>query len=218
MTAEVAVLNRIGVALAADSAVTIGREADKIYTSAEKLFQLSASAPIGIMVYGNADLCGLSWETVIKTYRQRNGSVEFESVGDCAEHFVNFLAAARDLFPTERQEEHARRILAGLLLFVRDELRERLDDEAEKREGLTDAELPPIIDEVFRNQLELVEQRDVLPGFENHTREAIAGLIDNDVSQLIEAVFGNLPISASAHELLVSICSETIRRHFFGPS
>ena len=44
MTAEVAVMNALGVALAADSAVTVswGDGEHKIYTSAEKLFPLAA--------------------------------------------------------------------------------------------------------------------------------------------------------------------------------
>jgi hypothetical protein len=54
MTAEVAILNNNGIALAADSAVTIGHEEGKIFTSADKLFQLSECAPVGIMVYGSA--------------------------------------------------------------------------------------------------------------------------------------------------------------------
>ncbi len=39
MTAEVAVMNTMAVALAADSAVTIGK--GKIYNTANKLFELS---------------------------------------------------------------------------------------------------------------------------------------------------------------------------------
>ena len=66
MTAEVAILNRIGVALAADSAATIGRgRGGKIYSSADKLFQLSHSDPVGVMVYGNANFIGVPWETII---------------------------------------------------------------------------------------------------------------------------------------------------------
>jgi hypothetical protein len=45
MTCEVAVMNKRGVALAADSAVTFAPE-QKVYYSAEKLFQLSSVAPI----------------------------------------------------------------------------------------------------------------------------------------------------------------------------
>jgi len=69
MTAEVAVLNSNGVALAADSAVTVGQEEGKVYTSADKLFQLSEYAPVGIMVYDSATFLGVPWETVIKCYR-----------------------------------------------------------------------------------------------------------------------------------------------------
>lgn len=83
MTAEIAVLNRFGVAMAADSAVTIGHRGDKIWTSADKLFQLSEANPLGIMIYGSADFCGLPWETVIKSYRQVRGN---KSWGTVQEH------------------------------------------------------------------------------------------------------------------------------------
>jgi ATP-dependent protease HslVU (ClpYQ) peptidase subunit len=70
MTCEVAVMNKRGVALAADSAVTLG-EGEKIFHTAEKLFQLSGAAPIGVMTCGSADIMGVPWETVIKLYRQK---------------------------------------------------------------------------------------------------------------------------------------------------
>ena len=53
MTCEVAVMNTRGIALAADSAVTLG-DGQKIYHSAEKLLQLAPSAPVGIMTFGSA--------------------------------------------------------------------------------------------------------------------------------------------------------------------
>ena len=67
MTAEIAILNKNAVALAADSAVTITRPgAPKIYNTANKLFMLSKYHPVGIMVYGTAELMGVPWETVIR--------------------------------------------------------------------------------------------------------------------------------------------------------
>jgi hypothetical protein len=56
MTAEIAIMNKEAVALAADSAVTthIANE-KKVFTSANKLFALSYRHPVGIMVY-NSDL------------------------------------------------------------------------------------------------------------------------------------------------------------------
>ena len=55
MTCEVAVMNRRGIALAADSAVTLG-DSKKIYHTAEKLFLISPSVPVGIMTFGCADM------------------------------------------------------------------------------------------------------------------------------------------------------------------
>ncbi|MBK6843878.1 MAG: hypothetical protein IPG88_16505 [Gemmatimonadetes bacterium] len=91
MTAEIALMNRIGVALAADSAVTIGRDATKIYGSAEKLFQLATSEPVGVMVYGNAMYQGLPWETTIKAYRRVLGNRSFPTIEDYALRFREFI-------------------------------------------------------------------------------------------------------------------------------
>ena len=53
MTAEIAILNKMAVALATDSAVTIsaGSQEQKIYDSADKLFDLCGPTPIGLMIY-----------------------------------------------------------------------------------------------------------------------------------------------------------------------
>jgi len=78
MTAEVAILNKNAVALAADSAVTLRNpETQKVYNTANKLFMLSKYHPVGIMVYGPASLMGVPWETVIKIYREELHDTNF---------------------------------------------------------------------------------------------------------------------------------------------
>jgi hypothetical protein len=67
MTAEIAIMNRSAITVAADSAVTRGP--NKVHVNANKIFRLSDQAPIGLMVYGNADVFGLPWELVAKLYR-----------------------------------------------------------------------------------------------------------------------------------------------------
>ncbi|MDZ7796172.1 MAG: hypothetical protein U5N56_03610 [Candidatus Marinimicrobia bacterium] len=72
MTTEIAIMNKTAIALAADSAVTVSN-ADKnlkTYNTANKVFALSKYAPVGIMIYGNADLTGVPWETIIKMFRE----------------------------------------------------------------------------------------------------------------------------------------------------
>ena len=74
MTAEVAVMNKEAIALAADSAGTFRDEAgQKIFTSVSKIFTLSKYQPVGVMIYGSANLMEVPWETIIKIYRNRLG-------------------------------------------------------------------------------------------------------------------------------------------------
>lgn len=57
MTAEIAIMKKEAIAIAADSAVTLREE--KIFTSANKIFSLSKYHPVGGMVYGNDTFMGI---------------------------------------------------------------------------------------------------------------------------------------------------------------
>ena len=89
MTAEVAIMNKMGIALAADSAVTLS--SGKIYNSADKLFALSKYHPVGIMIYGSAFFMGVAWETIIKCYRDDLKDKSFDKLLDYQDDFINFL-------------------------------------------------------------------------------------------------------------------------------
>jgi len=92
MSCEVAVMNKRGVALAADSVVTVGPA--KVYQTAEKLFQLSFDEPVAVMTYGIADTMGVPWETVFKTYRRKLGSRHFDHLEQYGEDFLRYLESS----------------------------------------------------------------------------------------------------------------------------
>lgn len=84
MTEEVAVLNKEGVARAADSAVTIRHTSgQEIFTSADEIFVLSRHLPVAVMIYGNRQLMGVPFETIIKTYHSE-GEIRFGSLEEQA--------------------------------------------------------------------------------------------------------------------------------------
>jgi hypothetical protein len=104
MTAEIAVLNRSGVALAADSAVTIGHGASaKTYTSENKLFEISETKPIGLMIYNSLDFYGYPWEVLIKDFRAAKGNNGCSNVCDWTQCFIDWLNANH--IPSEDQQE-----------------------------------------------------------------------------------------------------------------
>ena len=74
MTAEIAIMNKQAISLAADSAATFRtKKGQKIFTSANKIFCLSNHHPIGIMFYGDASLLNVPWETIVKLYSKKLG-------------------------------------------------------------------------------------------------------------------------------------------------
>ncbi|MYF30047.1 MAG: hypothetical protein F4029_08380 [Gammaproteobacteria bacterium] len=107
MTTEVVVMNRAGVALAADSAVTVDMgQSSKVRDSALKVFMLSKYRPVGVMVYNNASLLGVPLETAIKLFRKelgRTGHANLENYGDA---LVDFLENHRRLFPEVAQDRY----------------------------------------------------------------------------------------------------------------
>ena len=109
MTAEIVVMNKNGVALAADSAVTVGGR--KVYNSANKLFTLSKHHPVGILIYGSATFNDIPWEIIIKEYREQLKENSFDSLEKYEKHFQKFLSRPCWKSSTIVQSQHARNML-----------------------------------------------------------------------------------------------------------
>lgn len=90
MTAIVGVLNKHAVAIAADSAVTLGG-GKKVLNTANKLFALSKYRPVAIAIYSNAEFIGTPWEVIIKEYRKAIGKTYFSHLVDYITDFFSFL-------------------------------------------------------------------------------------------------------------------------------
>jgi len=102
MTAEIAILNKAGVALAADSKVTIGGV--KTFDTANKFFCLSKFHPVGIMIFGNAEFMGFPWETIVKMYRHNKRDSGEESITQWAIDFIKFLSSFADITDEDKQD------------------------------------------------------------------------------------------------------------------
>ncbi|MFW5879722.1 MAG: hypothetical protein ACOCUV_02750 [bacterium] len=92
MTAVVGILNKQGIAIAADSAVTVANmQKRKVYNSANKLFTISKYYPVGVAICNNAQFMGIPWEILIKEYRKQLGKVNFETLEQYIDNFLGWL-------------------------------------------------------------------------------------------------------------------------------
>ena len=90
MTALVGFMNKHGVAIAADSAVTFGNT-HKVVNTGNKIFSLSKYAPVGIATYGNAAFMETPWELVIKLYRKQLGRKKYDTLEKYIDSFLSYL-------------------------------------------------------------------------------------------------------------------------------
>lgn len=213
MTAEVGVLNSIGVALAADSAVSIGREAEKIYTSADKIFQLSCSAPIGAMIFGNAGLAGLPWETIIKVYRAQLGEKRFGTITEYGEDFLGFLGRDHGMFLREAQDRHTGLLVAGLLLELAEVVTQsRLTLERKQGTPLQDDVGAQLLDDWAQRYLDEVQGHEFLVGFSATDFQPIETRYGQAINEIIKEVFDGLPIEPATHAKLRALAVQALAR------
>jgi hypothetical protein len=89
-------MNLEGIALAADSAVTIVDSrgvATFSQTGVDKVFVLDESSPIGGMVYGLATFADYPWKTVVAAFLAGQRDRPFEGVQDCADRLIGWLGS-----------------------------------------------------------------------------------------------------------------------------
>ena len=107
MTAIVGILNKRGIAIAADSAVTFPNAIqevsiqnknekvisvkDKVVNSGDKMLRLKDKQPVAVMIVGNALLEKLPWDVIIRWYRKQNDSSGFPKLEGYIQHFKSFV-------------------------------------------------------------------------------------------------------------------------------
>lgn len=211
MTAEIAVLNRNAVALAADSAVTLQLpEGPKIYQT-NKLFTLSKHRPVGIMIYGSADLMDVPWETVVKMYRSRLGDRSYARLKGYAEDFLRYLEKSPRLFPPDRQELFCGRLAAGWLRVLKGKLKREITEKLR----LDGPVSPRDVRQVFRNLLEReladLRRARVLPRFAKTSAQSLRRRYAEAIRRAIREELGSLS-SAIPTERLERACADLLRR------
>ena len=134
MTSVVGILNKQGVAIAADSAVTRGRLKDgrrqqKITKNGNKMIRLCEAVPIAVMVTGSADFLRNPWEVIIRRYRQQRGGIAHSTVEDASYDFFTFIQSD----PVFWDNNHERGFVRWLGKMIHDRIVEDLGEIAERK-------------------------------------------------------------------------------------
>jgi hypothetical protein len=107
MTCGVAILNRRGVALAADGTSVI--------------FPIS-SVPVAIMTLGNS-VMDVPWEVVVENYTHELGERTFATLDEYSNDFFSYMETSSVLFPPQKQAECFRRCVRSIWSDYRDRIK-----------------------------------------------------------------------------------------------
>ena len=206
MTAEIAVMNKQAIALAADSAVTFPQEMGrKIFPSASKIFTLSKYEPVGVMIYGNASLMTVPWETIIKVYRNHLGKRTFKTISAYAENFLSFLAENEQLFPEDIQNWYVDSLIYTHFQFIANEVKESVDKIITQKSSIDDETVKKITSQVVKDHFEIWKEAElslsVPEGFTAKLRQKHR----NSIRNLKQSVFENLPLTQQSSRRLTEI-------------
>jgi hypothetical protein len=114
MTAVVGILNKRGIAIAADSAVTMTRRRnEKIANSANKMLRLSSVNPISVMITGSAGFIATPWDIIVRRYRQKNCNKSFSTVEACIEDFFSYIPTEKMFLSDDLGKEYLKYKLKG---------------------------------------------------------------------------------------------------------
>lgn len=216
MTAEIVVMNKLAVAIAADSAVTVRLpHGDKIYQSANKLFPLSRTSSVGIMFYGSAEFMEVPWETIVKVFREEMGAQTYPNLDGYSDRFLAFLRSNRTLFPAEAQRRYVRNEAMSFLFSFARELVDGLRDDLAGKSKIVESQVKRALTILIKRRLAEIRSLEAPNSLPSNYAKTILSKYSRQLSEAIEEMYGDLPLSKNGRRYLRELLSEVLHRTYF---
>lgn len=92
MSAEIILLNKLGVAIAADSAITVGNRA-AIFNNAQKIFPFGENIPLAFVYYSHTEFMGIPIDIIFQRYFEfyQARKTQFSTLEETVQDFTQFV-------------------------------------------------------------------------------------------------------------------------------
>jgi len=218
VTAVIGILNKSGIALAADSAVTISRgDGKKIYNNAYKIFTLSKYHPVSIMVYNSATFMDIPWEILIKEFRKSLGTKSLNTLQEYQDSFIYYLKQNINLVDRKFQEQTLNIFIEFILeKIITDVIKENLV-EIEKQKTIKTKK------EIIKHKLILKindlilkhEEDELLVDFQDYSYDKFKKKHETILNDLFNKYYSELTISNQIKNKLFKIIHHLVVGKYF---
>lgn len=214
MTAEIGILNTRGLALAADSAVTIG--GTKVRNNARKLFTLDSQHSIGIMIYGNADLMNVPWEILIAAFRKKLEGNVLNRISDYKESFFSFI----ENFVIFDKEKNSNLVINNYVFDLVQVLKNHIDLEKDMQIQQDSDVNTKNLQEIFFEALDKSYEHEEIDPFFNLEKTEFLKSLDKNLKNYLTSELGfqmsDEMVNVFQDRLYEFICSKNFSTHQTG--
>ena len=210
MTSQIVLMNKLGIALASDSALTI-RLGDnrRTYGSAEKIFQIGPEHKVAVLHSGSTEFMGYPYEVLITEWR-KTLTRPLSTLRAYADSFVRWLSHRPDLFSQEVQEGFVEYHAREYFLELRRLILERLEELEISPESWNDEETLEFVADFFRKDVKWLDERENSEGLSEKWADSIYSSIQHKIKEAFDYVFDDIPMNFLITEIIETISHQIL--------
>lgn len=213
MTAEVLIMNKNGVAMAADSAATLTNSLGrgKVYNSANKLFRLSKTSSIGILVYANSSINNIPWELIIKKFRSRTNKTRWISLRECTNSFIQHLNL-NEIDKEKSENWYVRNVVERTLNYFSESLQKIIIQIISQQKDVENQEIEinRKVKEFIDNELDTLEKSNAFEGVPSSVEKEIDDKYGILLAGMIKKFFVDFPRFSYLSPIIHKICIKAL--------
>ncbi|MCL2700407.1 MAG: hypothetical protein FWE88_01790 [Phycisphaerae bacterium] len=200
MTTEIAIMNKSGMALAADSAMTVtihgpGGQDRKIHNTANKVFALSKHAPVAAMIYDNSQLMEIPWETIIKQFRNGLAKKRYPTLKQYGDEFLRFLSTLP--ISEEAESSYIRQGAYALSGDIRGNLDQFVALTIKITGRITEVEIKAKLSDLIMEQSRHFHELARDSSFSDEQKRQLCTKYESRIVEVARQIFENLPLAAA---------------------
>jgi hypothetical protein len=193
MTSQIVLMNKIGLAVASDSSLTMTRgDNRRTYASAEKIFPLDKNHKVAILHSGTVEFMEHPFE-VLLTEWAKSLQRPFASLDEYADSFCNWLSHRQDLFPEEYQSSFFQDLLTEYFLDVRRAILNDLEEAEIDSDSWGLESTLAKVNQLLESDVEYLDGLADLEGLNSKWAESRFQTVQQAIQSAIEYVFDDVP-------------------------
>jgi len=207
-------MNKLGLAVASDSSVTLSRgEIRRTYASAEKVYSLGPEHRVVVLHSGTVDFLQHPFEVLITEWK-RSLSRPLQKLDDYVDSLLNWISHRQDLFSEELQNKFLRKVAEDYLLGVRNSIISDLNDDEVDANNWNSVEAFRIANETLERDIEWLDSLPDLVGVNSNWADGRYGFYKDIFKEVIDWVFDDVPRNHISDQHYEAICRRLLFKSF----